>query len=187
MVEQIKAVSQTEITGDDAGDIGRANFAGSFDRRLLILAVGIVPLAEGMPFGEWLGDLGVAPVAPQFLLHVLSEEIGERLPFVGEIDLVSDGDDLAVAGLEGDNRPTKSLLCLADTLARAHLLKNMLKIRHGGSRLSGGRAAEAGMALLVLQAAAPRSGVVATDLRHVSYGPAGQGGVFPYRAEGGVS
>src|SRR5260221_10569221 len=182
MVEQIKAVSQTEITGDDAGDIGRANFAGSFDRRLLIFAVGIVPLHERVPFGERLGDLGVAPVAPQFLLHVLSEEIGERLPFVGEIDLVSDGDDLAGAGLEGDNRPAKSLLCLADALARAHLLKNMLEIRQGGRRLSGGRDAGAGMAFLVLQAAAARTGLVATDLRHVSYRPAGQCAVFAYRA-----
>jgi hypothetical protein len=185
MVEQINAVSQTEIAGDDANDIGIANFAGSLDRRLLIFAVGIVPLHERVPFGERLGDFGVPPVAPQFLLHVISKEIGKRLPFVGEIDLVSNRDDLVVPGHKGDNGPAKSLLCLSDAVARAQLLKNMLEIRRGGSGLSGGRAAGAGMAFLILQATAARTGLVATDLRHVFYGPAWQLRVFAYRGRRG--
>jgi hypothetical protein len=63
---------------------------------LLIFAVGIVPLHERMAFGERFSDFGISPVAPPLLLHVVSEEIGKRFPFVGEVDLVSDGDDLAV-------------------------------------------------------------------------------------------
>jgi hypothetical protein len=42
---------------------------------------------------------------------------------------------------------------------------------HCSAGLYDGRAAGAGMAFLVLQAAAARTGLVATDLRHVSHRP----------------
>src|ERR1700722_3854114 len=89
------------------------------------------------------------PIAPQFLRRVGGEEVGKRFPLVGEIDLVADGDDLTIAGLESDNRTAKSLLCLSDALACAHLLKDMLEIWHGTSRLSCGRPAGTGMAFLI--------------------------------------
>jgi hypothetical protein len=53
-----------------------------------------------MAFREWLGNLRAAPIATEFLLNIVGQEVRKRLPFIGEVDCIAHRDHLLVVRLK---------------------------------------------------------------------------------------
>src|SRR5262249_36848185 len=91
------------------------------DGLLLVVADGVVPLHDGVPLAQRLGDLRVAPVAAHRLLDAVAEEVEERLPFA-PVHGVSDRYDLVARMLGTDDGSAKPLLLAPSELSRLVLL-----------------------------------------------------------------
>jgi hypothetical protein len=96
MSNEIEAIGEPEVTRNYASHVGTGDLAGVFDVFRLITAIGVIPLYDRMTFSEWLLDLGVTPLRPQRRLHVIAEEVGDRLPRLGPEDFITYGHDLVV-------------------------------------------------------------------------------------------
>jgi hypothetical protein len=129
----------------------------------------VVPLHYGVTLYQRFGNLGISPFPTQYLFDVVSQKIGEGLPFP-VVQLVSHGDELVPLVFDRDNRSAQSLLLLALEFLRSVLLEetsalfNDLSFRPIVGQQSRECVLRSSVAVLELMAAATQAWVVAADL-----------------------
>ena len=71
MIEQVQAISSSQVAGDHTSDAGAVNTARMLDLALLEPAERIIPLHQRVPLFQWFRNFAIPPIHSYYPFNVV--------------------------------------------------------------------------------------------------------------------